>query len=96
MKSKYDLKYFSEIMQKAITESMGVGKNAYSEDDVNLSKAIELSMKGQNVESDYGNPELRKRKDGIPVGLKNVGNSKQYDVNTLQLAISTLYFKLTS
>ena len=44
--------------------------------DIELSKAIEQSMKDNGVTAFDGNlPEDRVRKSGIPVGLCNVGNS---------------------
>lgn len=47
--------------------------------DPEMDRAIEMSIKDANT-SLHGtfeplNPEERKRKDGVPVGLKNVGNT---------------------
>jgi len=40
------------------------------------------------------NPTTRQRINGVPVGLKNVGNSK--DFGNYKLAILIVYFKHTS
>ena len=53
---------------------MGTG-----DDDTELNKVIFESLKTaqeQNVFVETTNPVDRKRKIGIPVGLKNIGNSK--------------------
>lgn len=65
------------------------------EEDDQLSKAIELSMneaKSKNIALEPLNPEQRVRKSGVPVGLKNIGNSN--DV-MIKLAISIRYSRLT-
>jgi len=59
--------------------------------DINMAKAIEASLKDQQRPQNYDNkkiseyniedfesPEERIRKDNMPVGLKNVGNSILY------------------
>lgn len=54
--------------------------NPHDEDD-QLSKAIEMSMneaKDKKIALEPLNPEQRVRKAGVPVGLKNIGNSKPY------------------
>ena len=51
---------------------------AISNEDVEINKAIELSLQSQqNMPSTYEplNPEQRLRKSGMPIGLKNIGNS---------------------
>lgn len=48
------------------------------DEDAQLSKAIELSMneaKDKKISLEPLNPEQRLRKSGVPVGLKNIGNS---------------------
>jgi hypothetical protein len=48
------------------------------DEETQLSKAIELSMteaKDKNYGFEPLNPEQRVRKSGVPVGLKNIGNS---------------------
>lgn len=54
--------------------------NIGTNEDVDISKAIEMSLKEAqtdgNVIFEPLNPEQRIRKKGNPVGLKNVGNSK--------------------
>ena len=49
------------------------------DEDAQLSKAIEMSMneaKDKKIALEPLNPEQRVRKAGVPVGLKNIGNSK--------------------
>lgn len=63
------------------------------DEDAQLSKAIELSMneaKDKKINLEPLNPEQRVRKSGIPVGLKNIGNSKNI---IIKLATLTLYYK---
>jgi hypothetical protein len=60
------------------------------DEDAQLSKAIELSMneaKDKKIGLEPLNPEQRVRKTGIPVGLKNIGNSTS---TSMQLATSIL------
>lgn len=48
------------------------------DEDAQLSKAIEMSMneaKDKKISLEPLNPEQRVRKSGVPVGLKNIGNS---------------------
>lgn len=51
-----------------------------SKDDNEISRAIELSLAEQQKPAVYTyeplNPEQRVRPAGLPVGLKNVGNSR--------------------
>ena len=55
--------------------------NQYStvqNEDAQLSKAIEMSInevKDKKITLEPLNPEQRIRKSGVPVGLKNIGNS---------------------
>lgn len=52
---------------------------AISNEDVEINKAIEMSLKEQkNTPGVYEplNPEQRLRKSGMPIGLKNIGNSR--------------------
>lgn len=49
------------------------------DEDAQLSKAIEMSIteaKDNKISLEPLNPEQRVRKPGVPVGLKNIGNSK--------------------
>ena len=49
-----------------------------NDEDAQLSKAIEMSIneaKDKKITLEPLNPEQRIRKPGIPVGLKNIGNS---------------------
>lgn len=66
------------------------------DEDAQLSKAIELSMneaKDKKISLEPLNPEQRIRKSGVPVGLKNIGNSKSI---LTKPAISTPCCKPTS
>lgn len=48
------------------------------DEEAQMSKAVELSMneaKANNISIDFANPEQKVRKSGVPVGLKNIGNS---------------------
>jgi len=68
----------------------------HQDEDAQLSKAIEISMneaKEKKISLDLMNPEQRVRKSGVPVGLKNIGNSKIF---LIQPATSTPYCRLTS
>ena len=59
--------------------------NPHDEDD-QLSKAIEMSMneaKDKKIALEPLNPEQRVRKAGVPVGLKNIGNSKPYFIPSM-------------
>ena len=61
------------------------------DEDAQLSKAIELSMteaKDKKINLEPLNPEQRVRKSGVPVGLKNIGNSNALPT---QPATSTPY-----
>lgn len=47
-----------------------------------MNKAILASLetaKEQNAYVEFDNPVERMRKEGFPVGLKNIGNSKKFD-----------------
>ncbi len=49
------------------------------DEEAQLSKAIEMSIneaKDKKISLEPLNPEQRVRKSGVPVGLKNIGNSK--------------------
>jgi hypothetical protein len=49
-----------------------------NDEDAQLSKAIEMSIneaKDKKISLEPLNPEQRIRKLGVPVGLKNIGNS---------------------
>ncbi len=69
----------SEETQKAIQESLKTQNQRepmeITSEDAQLSRAIEMSMKDQPYIPDFENPDMKMRKEGVPVGLKNVGNS---------------------
>lgn len=64
---------FIKKMQQSIGPSMNI------EEDPEINKAIYESLqsaKNQNLMIETTNPLDRKRKEGVPVGLKNIGNSR--------------------
>ncbi len=68
-----------EQLNKAIEESLkGHAKQpGLTHEDEEVSKAVEMSLKGQDLDLDYNidNPQAQLRQPGMPVGLKNIGNS---------------------
>ena len=62
------------------------------DEEAQMSKAVELSMndaKNNNFAFDLS-PEQKVRKSGVPVGLKNIGNSNTFSI---QLVILTPCFR---
>ena len=57
-----------------------MGQMGLSSEDVQLSQIIEMSMKDQTFEPNFVNPEMMMRKEGTPVGIRNVGNSKHSNI----------------